>query len=375
MKYAGVLVTLGAALLVNLACGSKQDSRVEKGLPKVAVSLVGQGAPEGGAWVAATLQSTRTAMLSTRMAAQVRRVLAQEGQRVAAGTLLISLSDEDLQSQLRAAETGLATVEAHHRRIQALQVQKAATPSELEQVQAQVAQAQAGVSALRANIAYTQIRAPFAGVVQSRKVTEGDFVGPGTPLLELVGDGEQELVATISEEEARGLKSGAKVAFDSEGVQGEAQITGLAPGGDSTTHKGTLRAKVLKPKGLRQGSFARILLPGAKSAQGLSVPRSALVQRGELTGVFVAKDGHAELRWLSLGEGEGSFLPVRSGLKAGEQVIDHPGALQDGQPIEIRPAAAAPPKQQVGGPGGDFASEASRRSPSESATGGVPHGK
>jgi RND family efflux transporter MFP subunit len=335
MKYAGVLVTLGAALLVNLACGSKQDSRVEKGLPKVAVSLVGQGAPEGGAWVAATLQSTRTAMLSTRMAAQVRRVLAQEGQRVAAGTLLISLSDEDLQSQLRAAETGLATVEAHHRRIQALQVQKAATPSELEQVQAQVAQAQAGVSALRANIAYTQIRAPFAGVVQSRKVTEGDFVGPGTPLLELVGDGEQELVATISEEEARGLKSGAKVAFDSEGVQGEAQITGLAPGGDSTTHKGTLRAKVLQPKGLRQGSFARILLPGAKSAQGLSVPRSALVQRGELTGVFVAKDGHAELRWLSLGEGEGSFLPVRSGLKAGEQVIDHPGALQDGQPIDL----------------------------------------
>ncbi|GLH68042.1 efflux RND transporter periplasmic adaptor subunit [Geothrix edaphica] len=335
MKYAGVLVTLGAALLVNLACGSKQDSRVEKELPKVAVSLVAQGTPEGGAWVAATLQSTRTAMLSTRMAAQVRRVLAQEGQRVAAGTLLISLGDEDLQSQLRAAETGLATVEAHHRRIQALQAQKAATPSELEQVQAQVAQAQAGVSALRANIAYTQIRAPFAGVVQSRKVTEGDFVGPGTPLLELVGEGEQELVATVSEEEARGLKSGARVVFDAEGVQGEAQITGLAPGGDSTTHKGTLRAKVLQPKGLRQGSFARILVPGAKAAPGLSVPRSALVQRGELTGVFVAKDGHAELRWLSLGEGEGSFLPVRSGLRAGEQVIDHPGALQDGQPIDL----------------------------------------
>ena len=65
------------------------------------------------------------------------------------------------------------------------------------------------------------------------------------------------------------------------------------------------------------------------------MPRSALVQRGELTGVFVAKDGHAELRWLSLGEGEGSFLPVRSGLKDGEKVIDNPGALQDGQPIDI----------------------------------------
>jgi RND family efflux transporter MFP subunit len=328
-------LALTGTLLGTLACGHKEARPEAKDLPKVAVSLVAQGAPEGGAWVAATLQSTRTANISTRMAAQVRRVHAEEGQRVAAGTLLIALGDEDLQGQLKAAETGLATVEAYHRRIQALQAQKASTAVELEQVQAQVAQAQAGVSALKANIAYTQIRAPFSGVVQSRKVNEGDFVGPGMPLLELVGDGEQELVATLSEDEAKGLKSGAKLKFETEGVQGEAQVTGLAPGGDPYSHKGTLRAKVLKPRGLRQGSFARILVPGLKAAQGLSVPRSALVVRGELTGVFVAKDGHAELRWLSLGEGGGSFLPVRSGLKDGEKVIDNPGALQDGQPIEL----------------------------------------
>ena len=335
MKTILYSVALTGTLLGTLACGHKEARSEAKDLPKVAVSLVAQGASEGGVWVAATLQSTRTAMLSTRMAAQVKRVLAQEGQRVAAGTLLIALGDEDLQGQLKAAETGLATIEAHHRRIQALQAQKASTLAELEQVQAQVAQAQAGVTALKANIAYTQIRAPFSGVVQSRKVNEGDFVGPGMPLLELVGDGEQELVASLSEDEAKGLKTGAKVKFEAEGVDGEAQITGLAPGGDPYSHKGTLRAKVIKPKGLRQGSFARLLVPGLKSAQGPAVPRTALVNRGELTGVFVAREGRAELRWLALGEGSGSYLPVRSGLKEGEKVIDHPGALQDGQPIEI----------------------------------------
>ena len=82
------------------------------------------------------------------------------------------------------------------------------------------------------------------------------------------------------------------------------------------------------------GSFARILVSGI-AVEGLSVPRSALVQRGELTGVFIAKEGRAELRWLSLGEGAGSYLPVRSGLKSGEKIIDQPGALQDGQPIEL----------------------------------------
>jgi len=338
MKPVLSALVLAGALLGTLACGHKEALPAAKTLPKLSVSLVAQGSAgresEGGTWVAATLQSTRTAMLSTRMAAQVRRVLAQEGQRVAAGTLLMSLGDEDLQGQLKAAETGLATVEAHHRRIQALQALKASTLSELEQAQAQVAQAQAGVSALKANLAYTQIRAPFAGVVQSRKVNEGDFVGPGMPLLELVGEGEQELVATLSDQESKGLKLGAKLVFESEDVQGEAQVSALAPGGDPTSHKGTLRAKVLKPKGLRQGAFARILLPGLV-AEGLTVPRSALVQRGELTGVFVAKEGQAELRWITLGEGAGNALPVRSGLRAGDKVIDHPGALQDGQPVDV----------------------------------------
>lgn len=333
MKTVLFSLALAGTLAGTLACGHKEVRPETKELPKVAVSLVAQGAPEGGAWVAATLQSTRTATLSTRMAAQVRRVLAQEGQRVAAGALLISLADEDLQGQLKAAETGLATVAAYHRRIQALQAQRASTAVELEQAEAQVAQAQAGVTALKANLAYTQLRAPFAGVVQSRKVNEGDFVGPGMPLLELVGDGEQELVATVSDQESKGLKAGARVKFETDGVPGEAQITGLAPGGDPYSHKGTLRARVLKPKGLRQGSFARILLSG-QAPEGLSVPRSALVQRGELSGVFIAKDGRAQLRWVSLGEGAGSHLPVRSGLKPGESVIDHPGALQDGQPIE-----------------------------------------
>jgi RND family efflux transporter MFP subunit len=337
VKHLTSSLILAGALLATLACGHKEARPEAKALPRMTVTLVAQAAPEGGAWVAATLQATRMATISTRMAAQVRRVPVQEGQRVAAGTLLVALGDEDLQGQLKAAQTALATVEAHHRRIQALQAQKASTLSELEQAQAQVAQAQAGVAALKANLAYTQIRAPFSGVVQSRKVNEGDFVGPGMPLVELVGEGEQELVATLSDVETKGLKPGAKLAFDAEGVKGEAQITALAPGGDAFSHKGTLRAKVISPKGLRQGTFARLLVPGAKG-EGLAIPRTALVVRGELNGVFVAKDGHAELRWISLGEASGEAVTIRSGLKAGDQVIAQPAGLQDGQPVDIQAA-------------------------------------
>jgi hypothetical protein len=74
----------------------------------------------------------------------------------------------------------------------------------------------------------------------------------------------------------------------------------------------------------------------AKGTAAVFVPRSALVVRGELTGVFVAKEGHANLRWITLGEAQGDLMPVRSGLLKGEAVIDSPSGLKDGQPIEVK---------------------------------------
>ena len=327
------LLALGI-LAGGLACAKKETAAEAPVLPRATVRLAAGAGGEGSVWIAATLQSTRSANISTRMAAQVRRVAAQEGQRVEAGALLLSLSDDDLQAQLKAAETGLLSAEAYLRRVQNLQALKASTPAELEQASAQAEQARAGVGSLKAQIAYTQIRAPFAGVVQARRVNEGDFVGPGMPLMEFVSEGQLELVASVAEEEAKSLRIGQKVKFECEGHTGEAVVSALSPGGDSISHRGTLRARALDAKSLRNGGFARLEVPGLKLT-GLSIPKSALIQRGELSGVFVARDGRAELRWLSLGDASGDRVPVRSGLKPGEAVIDSPGDLKDGQPVEV----------------------------------------
>ena len=327
-----------ALLLVGLACG-KHEAATAPVLPATHVQLVAAGQSLEAGWIAATLTATRTATLSTRLAAAVKKVYVHEGQAVAAGTLLISLADEDLQAGLRAAEANLNAAAAYHRRIEALMPQKAATPAELDLARTQLAQAQAGVSQVKANLAYTQIRAPFAGVVQSRMIDEGAFAGPGQPLLVLEGQGDLELVSSVSEQEAKGLKLGQQIPFEVDGKPGTATLTALATGGDAISHRGTLRARVQGGKltqGLRTGSFARLKLAGtAQAAQELSVPRSALIQRGELNGVFLNHEGKAELRWLSLGAAQGDRFPVRAGLAKGDQVIDRPGTLQDGQPVEV----------------------------------------
>jgi RND family efflux transporter MFP subunit len=304
------------------------------------VRLCAQEPAQSTGWVAVTLAASQRATLATRLAASVKRVHVTEGQRVAAGALLVSLADDDLQAGRKAAETAVATAQTQVRRIEHLAAQDASTPAELDQARVQLAQAQAAAAAVQANLGYTQIRAPFAGVIQIRRVNDGDFVSPGTPLLELEGQSGMEFTGSVSAAEAKGLKLGQMLPFEAEGQTGTARITGLATGGDPISQRGSLRALVVQGlAGLRSGAFGRLKVPGAPPAAGQdrTVPASALVRRGELNGVFLAKDGIAQLRWLSLGAAQGERVAVRAGLALGDQVIDGPAGLQDGQPIEVAP--------------------------------------
>jgi membrane fusion protein (multidrug efflux system) len=315
------------AALFTVSSLARAESRVPV---RLAMSSVGDSQP----LYAASLAPVRHATVSTRLGATVQRVLVAEGTHVKRGQLLLTLSDEDVRAQLTSANTALANASAYERRIGELVGKRAATPVELEAAQAQRAQANAAVTATRASLAYTQLRAPFDGVVQARRVNAGDFVGPGQPLVEIEG-AELEVQATLSEDEAASLHIGQRIPFESENHRGEAEITALTPGGDALSHRRALRATVIGSKGLRSGAFARIQVPGGPARTQTRVPRSALVQRGDLTGVFVAENGRARLRWLAVGDAAGPDVSVRAGLAANDAVSDNPGSLRDEQAVEV----------------------------------------
>jgi membrane fusion protein (multidrug efflux system) len=305
--------------------------------PPARVRVVTVGSATAPRSVAASLSAVQRATISTRLSAAVRQVAVGEGSRVPAGALLVRLADEDVRSAVAAARTALAAASAQESRMVKLAAARAATQAEVDQARTGRAQAQAALSAALASLAQTEIRAPFAGVVQARRVNPGDFVGPGQPLVELEGDA-LEVLASLSDEEARGIAVGDEVRFEANGREGTARVTALSPGGDPLSHRRSLRALVRTGReGLRSGDFARLSLPGSPGRPGLWVPRSALVERGDLTGIFVASGGRAELRWLALGERLGDRVHVRAGLAPGEQVIDAPGPLRDGEAVEVGP--------------------------------------
>lgn len=316
----------------TLTCGRKAEAPVSA-LPTAKVRLVPASTPSGG-WVAASLEARDQAVIASRYAASVKAVFVREGDAVKAGQLLLQLDDADLRGGRDAARAAFTAAQTQQARIARLFAQQAATQAELDQADTQLAQAKAGLAAAQGAVGYTELRAPFAGTVRSRGVDPGAFATPGQPLLTVDGGG-LELRASLSEAEASGLKPGQSLTFMTDGRSGTAKLLALASGADPLTHRRDLRAAVTAPKDLRPGAFARIQVKGGTTQGALWLPESALIHRGGLTGAFVIEDGRAALRWLSLGETRSGQVEVRAGVKAGEAVVDDPGDLKDGQPVEV----------------------------------------
>jgi RND family efflux transporter MFP subunit len=330
----------GGKLLISLAlglaaCGGHRT-------PGAAESAAG---PARGVWTAAVVrtggagtvkvpgavQARRRAALSARMTASVVELPYQEGQWVPAGAVVVRLDDLALRAAAAAAEAGVKAAEADLQRTRTLLEQGVTSPRVLEQATAAASGARAQLTAARDNLSYAALRAPFAGRVASRRANLGDVVSAGAALIEIEGEGGLELRATVESEIAATLRPGAsvKAVVDGQAEPLRATVTAVAPSGDPTTHRFEVKARLPAVPGLRAGLFARLLVPGVAADPRLTVPATALFERGGLVGLFVVKGGTARLRWVAKGAGDGGAVEVRAGVEAGERVVLHPAGLAD----------------------------------------------
>ncbi len=337
VRAATVLTVLGVGLA---ACGGHEQPKAEglapgpaKGVRTAEVVRTG-GTSEVA--VPGAVQARKRAALAGRLAASVTELPYEEGQWVPAGALVVRLDDAAVRAAVAAAEAGVKAAEADLARTKALLEKDAATPRELEQVTAAASSARAQLTAANDNLSYIALRAPFAGRVAARRVNLGDVVNSGMPLIEIEGEGGLELRATVESAVAAMLRPGSKVKALVDGQPGPltATVTAIAPSGDPTTHRFEVKADLPAASGLRAGLFARLLVPGVAADARLTVPATALFERGGLTGLFVVADGRARLRWVAAGSRDGDTVEVRAGVEPGERVVLEPAGLADGAPVK-----------------------------------------
>lgn len=321
------------AILLAVACGGDEVPAAVAAAPYAGATIAVVDTMLVTNYEAAgTAQPRSDATLSTKLMGAVTAVLVTEGARVAAGAPLVRLDAADLDAKARQAVAGVAAADAAHReaaaqaaRIRALYADSAAPRAQLDAVEAGLARAAAGLEAARAGEvelgavrAYGVLRAPFAGVVTHRFVDVGDFAAPGAPLVTVQDVSSLRISAAVPAAMAARVRAGIRLRARIEGVDVVALVEGVVPAA-ATMY--TINAIVANGDAkLPSGGAAVLEVPAGAAERTLLVPQAAIVREGDLTGVRVVTAGHAELRWVRLGDTRDGRVVVLSGLKAGEQV-------------------------------------------------------
>jgi RND family efflux transporter MFP subunit len=318
--------------LAVLACTpARPAERAPAGvLEQVPAARVQSSDAAGRYRAAGTVRAARRAELSTRLMGRVESVRVRPGDAVRPGQLLLTVERASLTAAERQAAAGLAQAGANLRRTERLYADSAAPLVQLEAARTAHAQAEAQAASVRADMAYAEIRAPFAGLVVSRLADPGDQAAPGQPLLVVEDRTAREIVVTVPDELREQLRPGqvASVRIGSGERPYSARILAVVPGADPRSP--TVEVRLAGPRELAPGLAAVVELPAA-GRSGMEVPVTAIVRRGQLEGVYLfAPDSTLRLRWIRAGRSTDATVEVLSGLLAGDLVALDGAKARDG---------------------------------------------
>lgn len=249
----------------------------------------------------------------------------------------VALQQQEVARQDKLGNASLASGssrDAAHRQLLQLQAEAARLQHSIDSADARLAIQHAAANRAQRNLERTQLRAPFAGVVNSIGVEVGDFVAARDVALEVVDVSQLEFYGELDGEAAAQLSLGQAVALQSGEGKYQATIIALQPVAKANTATHALHARLDNP-GLLAGSLATITLPLTLIASAHMVPAEAVVRADGETFVFVVSDKILQRRNVVLGPREGGQQVVLEGVQAGEIIIARDGAaLMDGQVVE-----------------------------------------
>ncbi|MGE4318926.1 MAG: efflux RND transporter periplasmic adaptor subunit [Deferribacterales bacterium] len=386
------LIVTTAMLAMLTACGGKEKSDEAMNAPatvKVKTYTVALTDADSSRSFTATISSDKTAIIIPKVTGYVEQINVTPGQHVKKGELLAVIksgeleqkmafadsSEQEAQNGLRQAEIGYKMAVAQqnqaksqyelaektYNRYSNLIKNNSVSKQEFDQVEAQynlakqqynisqenvdlsqqkveqvkikAKQAAAMRSEVNTYLSYTQLRAPFDGVVLEKNMDAGNLAAPGSPILK-VGNNVPVVYAYVSQSMLNEINVGtkARVSVDTMGESFESEVIELSPDIDPAT--GNFKVKLSGCEKLAQGMFAKVrFITGTEKI--IAVPTQAVVQRGQLTMVFVDNGGKAEMRVIKPGRDLGGVTEILSGLSAGDKVVtENAQVLKSGDILE-----------------------------------------
>lgn len=346
------LIHLMAGALALQGCSDAADTPPPAPVRTVLVSRVEPPAAAAET-VVGTARSAQTHIVSAEQGGRVVALLADVGDRVAAGQVLARLDSVPLDLRVNAAtaEAARAAATAAERarnaeRVAQLVADGTASAAELDAARAEAATARAGqrmadVQARQAQRDRTLalLRAPSSGVVAARPAMLSAILAPGAPAFEIEGQGDRLISAALPTAVAARLHPGVRVTFRHDGTTGEARLTGISARDNGTGGRDASFVVVAGAPAPR--AIVELMLPAAVQTASAHVPQSAVLEGrdGSQKVRIVGTDNRLRDVPVRLVGLAGASALVQGRIAAGDLVVAAGGEfLQAG--LRVRPHVA-----------------------------------
>jgi RND family efflux transporter MFP subunit len=339
-----LLLVLAAALALG-ACGG--EAPAGKAAPAVTPPLetlvvARESARRERIWDG-VIEAVNQATLSAQTGGRVLELPFDVDDYVPAGAVVARFTDVEQQSAQRRAQAALAAAEsaareaeADYERIREIHARKLVAKAQLDQATARRDGARAALDSARAalresaeQVDYTVIRAPYSGIVVKRHVQVGETVRPGQALISGISLGELRVEVQVPQSDVAAIREYRKAAVILDAATGarlEAKEVVVYPNADPQTHSFRVRLELpAQETGLHPGMTVKVAFTVGE-AQRLLVPASALLQRSEVSAVYVIDAQGPTLRQVRIGHRYGDRVEVLSGLDDGERIAVDPVA-------------------------------------------------
>lgn len=337
MKAFALLLVPALALLAGCSKSESAASAAPANLPAIPVTVARVTAVDAPLLTAVTgtIRPAQRAQLAAKVMGTISELPITLGQRVNQGDLLAKISAPEISARVAQAQAQFNATQRDLARERALLAKGASTTDLVRGLEDRFTQMEAMVREAETMVSYTELRAPFTGVIARRFVHAGDLAAPGQPLLELEGTANFQIEAGIPDSLIANLSLGQPLAVEDAG-NFSAAIVELSSSSDAQARTVTIKLAVPADAAVRSGQFVRVHVP-AGQARVLLVPASAITASGQMLRVFIVENGRATLRLVKTGATRGDQTEILSGLDAGETVIVSPApSLREGHSVEVR---------------------------------------
>ena len=320
----------------------------------IAVAAAHQQDLDRTAEVQGALFPREHAVMSSEVEGRVSEVIADFGDKVAAGQVMLKINHREYELRVQTAQAALdqararlANSTAKYNRGRALKQAASISAEQFDQIAAQQridqADAESADEALamaRKKLGDTQIRAPFSGSVQKRMVSLGEYVAPGKEIYELIATDPIKLRCPMPERFVPLAHVGMSVKLAINADQDKSytgKITRIAPALDESSRTLLIEAEVANPDGaLKPGFFAHVTMDLGRD-RALFVPDAAVLRYAGVARVFVVDKGVVRAREVTTGSVVGDQIEITGGLKEGEHVaVSDVDRLADGTAVVAR---------------------------------------